>query len=1216
MGQTRSLLCWMTLLLVMGSASRPAGAQIQLKPGGHNAAPLRVKALNADVDIHGQFATTQMAVTFQNELPYQSEADFLYRLPSGAVVTDFAYYYGAERVTARIVEKKQAQAIYRRIIYVHRDPALVEMVGKNLFRARISPVMPNSDLRVEMTLVQALPSTAQGAVYRFPLREDVVDDMLDSLRISAFIKADSNLVRVISNYGLPLEKTGGGWRLTLAGTNERPRKGLEIGLIRRAAPLRAEMYAAPSGGRDGFFALALTPAHTLTHPVVRIIGVPVTELTPNLPASVQTGQALMVYGRYRGGGRATVTLSGLSSSGPVTLTQALTFGTQREPRNIASKLWAAHWIEQVTRQGASRKAVIALSLQYTLPSQYTSWLAIPHAERLRLVQEDANPGLRLLAQQLAGEILAGRAETPGAKALRAKLTALCRPVEEKPDDFLEQEYYQPLTQTAEGLAQEIARGNGDGEKARQLREQLNTLCQRTGHDPQKELEEHQAEAYGYEEREVSRQLAQEIAQSGEDSPATATVRAKYDAWVKKIGDDSRWSFLDYALNDKARNTRDDLVKEINEGRESGTKAQDLFAQMSRLKQAATETKSSDTENTLADSEREYAAARADGAARQLARLLAQGQGETDSVKQARAQLAALCQKAVAASKYAWPDETPEGVLQQQLPQALTPQTDQVAAEINAGRPDSPAAKQARAQIDAALSAAGPETPYERNYLKNQITQQIAQKIYPTATPLAEALAKEILAGRPDSAQANALRTHLRALCDPAQIALPYLLNRPLNRPIYDVAARLSPLIVAGHGDSPNARKLRARLALLCRDTTETPQSVLRDELRGEIEGLADDLTDKIAKGDTGPAAQTLRARLLHFCAEAGVRPKDALSGQFRAKMGQLAEELVTAKHGGAAWRPHGYDVTSETLGPPNPTRVAFLRGQMERLSHLGGGPVEKTIDEAEYPWNMIDSETTRDELITEESKDAPDPQKSAALEARFTLLNTKLKGRDYALARTERIKIGIAGGKLGQRMASVSPQSPLYKELTTPPNILAQREKELHVRMGDPLILADAPADARQVVALMPGGEVKRLMYNPANRRWEARFDVPADAAEGDYPVIVIAVLPDNSRQTQTLHYGVRLTPPTGAARAAWVTGDDGPCLRLEVDASDDTARVGAQTPWGEEVTLAPSTLQPHRFFLLATVPANWQPPIQATVAFTLTDRAHNQAVVTAEAAP
>jgi hypothetical protein len=67
------------------------------------------------------------------------------------VVTDFACFY--QHITSRM-----------------RDPALVEMVGKNTFRARIVPVMPNANLRVQIRYVQALPMPEGRATYTLPLR--------------------------------------------------------------------------------------------------------------------------------------------------------------------------------------------------------------------------------------------------------------------------------------------------------------------------------------------------------------------------------------------------------------------------------------------------------------------------------------------------------------------------------------------------------------------------------------------------------------------------------------------------------------------------------------------------------------------------------------------------------------------------------------------------------------------------------------------------------------------------------------------------------------------------------------------------------------------------------------------------------------------------------------------------------------------------------------
>ena len=90
-----------------------ADAQILLKPTGGNALPLRTKALDADVTLDRQFATTKLTLLFQNETSDRIEADFIYTLPKDTLVTYFAYWFGEEKVVARVVEKERAAAIYQ-----------------------------------------------------------------------------------------------------------------------------------------------------------------------------------------------------------------------------------------------------------------------------------------------------------------------------------------------------------------------------------------------------------------------------------------------------------------------------------------------------------------------------------------------------------------------------------------------------------------------------------------------------------------------------------------------------------------------------------------------------------------------------------------------------------------------------------------------------------------------------------------------------------------------------------------------------------------------------------------------------------------------------------------------------------------------------------------------------------------------------------------------
>ena len=73
---------------------------------------------------------------------------------------------------------------------------------------------------------------------------------------------------------------------------------------------------------------------------------------------------------------------------------------------------------------------------------------------------------------------------------------------------------------------------------------------------------------------------------------------------------------------------------------------------------------------------------------------------------------------------------------------------------------------------------------------------------------------------------------------------------------------------------------------------------------------------------------------------------------------------------------------------------------------------------------------------------------------------------------------------------------------------------------GDPLLVVDAPEDARAVVALFPWGERVYLRWDGLRKRWFYRFLVPRDVADGDYDVQVFTIDAQGraSRRVKTLH--------------------------------------------------------------------------------------------------
>lgn len=421
-----SRMCARVLVLssFMLSLASPAWSGAVLKPNGADAMPIFTRSVTARAEISGQFARTTLVMVFQNESEDQVEADFIYALPPGAVATYFAYWAGDEKVEAKIVEKKEAARIYQHLTAYARDPALVEFTGKNTFRARISPVFADQDLKVEIRYVQVLPSSGDSVGYSVPIGPSTKQpDPLESVDAVILVKKDARIRSVSNNYGVPVAKDSGHYQVVIKGQDYRPPKDLTVRIYRSHRPLRAELRAEPG---NGHFSLALTPDRSLKHPRVRISGVQVTQIAPARLRDVRAGQSIAVFGRYRSGGKARVTLTGQSSSGMKAYSVPVDFSAASSS-GIASKLWAAARMWDLGRKRSNRKTIIGLSFGYSLPSRYTSWLAVPKAETERLEHERVSARIWELAQPMAELIAEGKQDSTKYRTLKAEYDILLQP---------------------------------------------------------------------------------------------------------------------------------------------------------------------------------------------------------------------------------------------------------------------------------------------------------------------------------------------------------------------------------------------------------------------------------------------------------------------------------------------------------------------------------------------------------------------------------------------------------------------------------------------------------------------------------------------------------------------------------------------------------------------------------------------------------------------
>ncbi len=208
--------------------------------------------------------------------------------------------------------------------------------------------------------------------------------------------------------------------------------------------------------------------------------------------------------------------------------------------------------------------------------------------------------------------------------------------------------------------------------------------------------------------------------------------------------------------------------------------------------------------------------------------------------------------------------------------------------------------------------------------------------------------------------------------------------------------------------------------------------------------------------------------------------------------------------------------------------------------------------------------------------------------------------------------------RLSQRFMVVSQFTALLaipqEELTYYRNVLAKQKIQTNTNTmggggGDPYIAVHAPADANQVVALFPGGDVKNLVWNETKQVWEGRFDIPFGTPEGAYKVTLIVVHKDGRRNQFVLTYQNRLTGPQISTDSLMRTlvAERGQPVSVSVQ-GQHIARATVVAPWGARLPLSDAG----QGVWQASVPV---PQEQATGKTTLTvillDGAHNPTTIT-----
>lgn len=163
-----------------GAVFGDVGTLIPTTKNAPDPALLSMEEMAIDINIDGSNARVLMRQIFASHSGSILEGNYVFALPGGALVSDFAVWDGPVRIPGVILERKRAEQLYEDIRLQAIDPGLLQMGERDsdsarrgsVFSARVVPIPAFGTKRMELEYHQRLPLESLVSYLAIPLKPE------------------------------------------------------------------------------------------------------------------------------------------------------------------------------------------------------------------------------------------------------------------------------------------------------------------------------------------------------------------------------------------------------------------------------------------------------------------------------------------------------------------------------------------------------------------------------------------------------------------------------------------------------------------------------------------------------------------------------------------------------------------------------------------------------------------------------------------------------------------------------------------------------------------------------------------------------------------------------------------------------------------------------------------------------------------------------------
>ncbi len=222
-----------------------------------------VKYHHVKCDIQDQVAITYVDQIFVNDSRREMEATYIFPLPTGAVVQKFTLHADGKEIQASLLGKDEAQSIYEDIVRRRKDPALLTYAGEGMYQAKIYPIPPGGERRIELRYTELLSYDSGLVGYVYPLSPEALSHRpIESVVFVADIHSQQPVGSVYSpSHDIAVNKlTDKHVRVSYEEKEVLPDRDVLLYYNVAQDPVGLSVITFKEAGKDGFYLLLAAPA--------------------------------------------------------------------------------------------------------------------------------------------------------------------------------------------------------------------------------------------------------------------------------------------------------------------------------------------------------------------------------------------------------------------------------------------------------------------------------------------------------------------------------------------------------------------------------------------------------------------------------------------------------------------------------------------------------------------------------------------------------------------------------------------------------------------------------------------------------------------------------------------------------------------------------------------------------------------------------------------